>query len=111
MDTLKYKGFIGSVEVNVEDDSLYGKVLGLDKKTLITYEGNTVGELKADFREGVDDYIAHCKEHDLPLHKSYSGTFNVRLTPQIHARIAALAEETGVSLNAFVKDVLTKAVM
>ena len=42
MDTLKYKGFIGSIEINDEDDTLYGKVLGIDKKTLITYEGTTV---------------------------------------------------------------------
>ena len=34
MDTLKYKGFIGSIEV--EDDlSLYGKVLGLGSKALV----------------------------------------------------------------------------
>lgn len=111
MDTLKYKGFIGSVEVNHEDDTLYGKVLGLDKKTLITYEGNTVSELKADFKAGVNDYILHCKENNLPLHKSYSGTFNVRLTPQIHARIAELAQQAGVSLNTFVKETLQKAIM
>ncbi len=31
MESLKYKGFIGSIEVELEDDTLYGKVLGLDK--------------------------------------------------------------------------------
>ncbi|MCQ2306826.1 MAG: hypothetical protein MJ000_04580 [Bacteroidales bacterium] len=35
METLKYKGFIGSIEAELDDDTLYGKVLGLDKKTLI----------------------------------------------------------------------------
>ena len=111
METIKYKGFIGSVEINDEDDTLYGKVLGLEKSTLITYEGVTVAGLKADFKEGVDDYIEYCKENNLPLHKSYSGTFNVRLSPQLHAKIAQLAEQTGVSINAFVKDTLSKAVM
>ena len=42
METLKYKGFIGSIEVELDDNTLYGKVLGLDKGTLITYEGNTL---------------------------------------------------------------------
>lgn len=69
MQTIKYKGYIGSVEINEEDDTLYGKVLGMDKGTLITYEGNTVTELKADFKVAVNDYIAHCKEYNLPLHK------------------------------------------
>lgn len=109
MDTLKYKGFIGSIEVNQEDDTLYGKVLGMDKKTLITYEGNTVSELKQDFKFAIDDYIAHCKEHNLPLHKSYSGTFNLRLSPRLHAKAAERSAELGISLNAFVKQVLQQA--
>lgn len=111
METLKYKGFIGSVEINHEDDTLYGKVLGLEKSTLITYEGNTVSELKTDFENGVNDYIEHCREHNLPLHKSYSGTLNVRLSAEIHARIAALAAQAGVSINSFIKETLRKAVM
>ncbi len=106
MDTLKYKGFIGSIEVNLEDDTLYGKILGLDKKTLITYEDATVSELKADFKESVNDYIAH-----LPLHKPYSGTFNVRLSPLLHSKIAERSMEMGVSLNAFIKTTLQNAVM
>ena len=44
MDTLKYKGFIGSIEAELDDDTLYGKVLGLDKGTLVTYEGKTLAE-------------------------------------------------------------------
>ncbi|WP_304342895.1 type II toxin-antitoxin system HicB family antitoxin [Chryseobacterium koreense] len=111
METLKYKDFYGSIEVNQEDDTLYGKVLGLEKSVLITYEGNTVAELKKDFKNAVDDYLEHCKEHNLPTHKSYSGTLNVRLTPQIHAKIAQLAEQAGLSINAFIKETLQKAMM
>ena len=59
METLKYKGFIGSIEVELEDNTLYGKVLGLEKGILITYEGNTLAELKEDFVNAVEDYIAH----------------------------------------------------
>ena len=66
METLRYKGFIGSIEAELEDNTLYGKVLGLDAKTMITYKGNTLAELKEDFHNGVDDYIAHCKEHNIP---------------------------------------------
>ena len=58
MDTLKYKGFIGSIEAELDDDTLYGKVLGLDKGTLVTYEGKTLAELKEDFINAVEDYIA-----------------------------------------------------
>ena len=70
METLKYKGFIGSIEAELEDDTRYGKVLGLDKGVLITYEGQTLSELKADFVNAVDDYIEHCKANGIELHKS-----------------------------------------
>lgn len=111
METLKYKGFIGSIEIQHEDDTLYGKVLGLEKGILITYEGNTIRELKEDFMNAVEDYIAHRKEHHLPLHKSYSGSFNIRLTPELHAKVVEKASDIGISLNAFVKETLQKAVL
>ena len=88
MDTLKYKGFIGSIEAELDDNTLYGKVLGLDKGTLITYEGKTIEELKEDFINAVDDYIASCKENGLPFHKSYTGSFRVdngRCSTEIHS--------------------------
>ena len=111
METLKYKGFIGSIEAELEDDTLYGKVLGLDKGVLITYEGQTLSELKADFVNAIDDYIEHCKANGIELHKSYSGSFNVRIPVELHAKAAAMAQAEGISLNAFVKESLMRAVM
>jgi predicted HicB family RNase H-like nuclease len=111
MDTLKYKGFIGSIEAELDNNTLYGKVLGLNKGTLITYEGNTLAELKEDFINAVEDYIAFCQEKGLPLHKSYTGSFNVRIPIELHAKAAELAQEEGISLNAFVKQSLYRAVM
>ena len=52
METLRYKGFVGNIEAELKDNTLYGKVLGLDAKTMITYEGSTLSELKKDFQNG-----------------------------------------------------------
>ena len=57
MNTLNYKGYIGSIEISEADNCLYGQVLGLPKDTLISYEGETVKELKEDFQGAVDDYL------------------------------------------------------
>ena len=111
METLKYKGFIGSIEANLEDNTLYGKVMGLEKGTLITYEGATLAELKEDFNSAVDDYITFCKENNLPQLKSYSGTFNVRITPELHAKIALSAQSSGMSLNAYIQKILAAAML
>lgn len=47
----------------------------------------------------------------MPLHKSYSGTFNVRLTPQLHAQAVMRSSELGISLNAFIKSIIKKAML
>lgn len=110
MNNLKYKDYIGSIEYDEDSNLLYGKVLGLNR-VLISYEGTNINELKADFIAGIDDYLNSCKENGEKPQKSYSGTFNVRLTPQIHARIAELAQQAGVSLNTFIKETLQKAIL
>ena len=56
---LKHKGYIGSIEASLEDNCLFGKVLFI--KALVSYEGKTVAELDAAFREAVNDYLITCQ--------------------------------------------------
>ena len=108
MNTLKYKGYIGSVAYSEPDKVFFGKIEGIDG--LVNYEGESVSELTAAFREAVDDYLIFCEEHGVKPEKSYTGTFNVRIPPATHRDIANLAAEAGVSINAFVKKALGEAV-
>lgn len=109
MGTLHYKGYTGSVEYSEEDNCLWGEVLGMSRDC-ITYEGKDVDELRKDFEGAVDDYIASCKERGTEPRKPYSGNLNVRLTPEIHSRIAAIAQQTGTTINGFIRQTLAKAV-
>lgn len=104
MNTMIYKGYVGSVEVSEEDNCLYGKVLDLPDNLLITYEGETVAELKEDFHLSIDDYLAHCEAEGIEPYKSYSGALNVRLTPVLHSQVAMLAKKAGISINAFIRN-------
>ncbi len=107
MDYLKYKGYLGSVEYSEADNCLEGKVLGMSKDS-ITYEGNTIDELRADFEAGIDSYIEGCKELGIEPRKAFSGSLNIRISPEVHGRLAMLAQEAGVSINAFIKEILRK---
>ena len=109
MNTLKYKGFIGSVNFSEEDSVFFGKIEGING--MVNFEGQSVQELTDAFHEAVDDYIAFCEEEGIQPHKSYSGLLNVRLTPEIHSRVAMLAKRTGISINAFIKQELEKQIM
>lgn len=52
---LEYKGYSGTVEYSADDNVLFGKVIGI--KSLISYEGQSVDELRADFEYAVDEYL------------------------------------------------------
>lgn len=50
----------------MENDTLFGEVLGLEN-TFISYEGNSLAELKKDFKAGIDDYLENCQlNHEQP---------------------------------------------
>lgn len=108
MNTLKYKDFIGSVSFSETDNVFFGKIEGIDG--LVNFEGESVEELKNSFHEAVDDYLAYCEEEGLQPHKSYSGSLNVRLTPDIHSKVAFLAKQTGISINAFIKKAVERQI-
>lgn len=101
MNTLQYKGFLGSVEFSEADGVFFGKIEGIN--ALVNFEGESVKELTKAFHEAVEDYLVFCEEEGIEPHKSYSGALNVRLTPDIHSRVAALAKQSGVSINAFIR--------
>lgn len=108
MNTLKYKGYVGSVAYSEQDKVFFGKLEGLDD--LVNYEGESVKELTNAFHEAVDDYLTFCEEHGVKPEKSYTGAFNVRIAPETHRDIANMAAEAGISINAFVKRALAEAV-
>ena len=107
-NTMEYKGYIGSVEFSEEDGVLFGKVMGI--RALISYEGDTGKELLADFHTAVDDYLAFCAEQGIEPERAYKGSFNIRISPELHREIALRANEQQISLNSFVEHALLASV-
>lgn len=107
-DVLNYKGFIGSVHFSADDSVFYGKVEGITD--LVTFEGETVKDLTEAFHYMVDEHIKDCKAENISPEKSYKGSFNVRLTPELHKRIAVSAKMRGITINKFVFEALNETV-
>lgn len=101
MDYLEYKGYKGSVEYSKEDNCLFGKVQGMSKD-LIAYEGQTLDELRKDFEDGVDSYLAACLADGVEPAKPYSGRLNLRMSSELHSRVAAFVAATGTTINDFI---------
>jgi len=58
-NTMEYKGYTGSVKYSDEDGIFFGKVQFI--RALISYEGSNAEELRKDFHDGLDDYLAMYK--------------------------------------------------
>jgi predicted HicB family RNase H-like nuclease len=106
-EVLKYKSYHGSTEYSLEDDCLHGRLLGITD--LITYEGNSVKEIKIAFKDSVDDYLTFCKEQGKEPNKPYSGKMMFRVDPKVHASAARAAQLKGISLNQWAEEVLREA--
>ena len=94
-EALSYKGFIGSVQFSADDDVFCGKIEGIDD--LVSYEGTSVAELKKAFRDAVEDYLGLCKEAGKEPFKSCKGSFNVRISKELHLAAMKKAALEGVS--------------
>ena len=108
MNKLTYKGYAGTIDVNIEDGCLHGQILFIED--IITYEGNTVDDIKISFEEAVDRYLAYCEETGRPANKPYSGTFNVRVGQELHRKAVEAAYRRGINLNDFVAQSIRTAI-
>lgn len=103
-DMLRHKGFSGSIETSLEDNCLHGTILFIDD--LVTYEAKTLADLKTEFESAVEDYISTCEEIGRQPMKPCSGTFNIRIGPELHQKTAQHAAEAGSSINDVIKKAL-----
>lgn len=107
MNVMKYKGYTGTIEYSEEDDCLFGKLLGINDS--ISYDGESVKELRENFQGMLDFYLDSCKEAGKEPNKPYSGRFALRINPDMHAKLAIQAQVHGKSLNQYASDILAQA--
>jgi len=104
MTYLKYKGYHGTIEPQLEDNILFGQVAFI--RDLITYEAITLEQLKKEFEYSVNDYLTSCEERNKVPNKPFKGSFNVRIGSDLHREAMMQAQEQGVNLNEFVKQAI-----
>ncbi|MDR2892945.1 MAG: type II toxin-antitoxin system HicB family antitoxin [Deltaproteobacteria bacterium] len=106
-NTMKYNNYLGTVEYSEEDGCLFGRLLGISD--IISYEGESVSELRSAFEEAVEDYLETCAKIGKAPQRPYSGKVMLRISPELHASIAIKAESSGKSLNQWAAETLAHA--
>lgn len=108
MNTMSYKGYTARVEHDERDNIFVGRILGI--RSIISFHGETVAELRAEFEHAVKDYLAECKKEGLHPEKPASGKLLLRVPPEVHGRALVAAQAAGKSLNQWATEVLQQAV-
>ncbi len=106
-NVMTYKGYTARIEFDERDSVFTGKVIGIADS--ITFHGETVEELRADFQAAMEHYLADCAATGRKPLKAASGKMMLRVSPEVHARALATAKSAGKSLNQWAEEVINKA--
>jgi len=108
MNTMSYAGYSARIEFDERDNLFVGRVLGL--RSMISFHGKTVAELRSQFKVAVDDYLEDCKSQGITPEKPASGKLLLRVPPEVHSKALVAAQARGKSLNQWATEALQKAV-
>lgn len=107
MNTMSCRGYTARVEFDERDDIFVGRVLGL--RSIISFHGRTVAELRREFAAAVKDYLSDCEERGVDPEKPASGRMLIRVPPEVHSQALVRAQSKGKSLNQWATEALETA--
>ena len=108
MNTMSYKGYTARIEFDERDSIFVGRILGIG--AVISFHGETVTNLRAEFEGAIEDYLLDCKQQGVKAEKSASGKLMLRVPPEVHGKALIAAQAAGKSLNQWATELLQGAV-
>ena len=103
MSIMRYKDYVAAIEYDDSADSFHGVVLGM--RDVIGFYGSNPAELREEFRNSVEEYLAWCAEEGEEPEKTFTGKLTVRPPADAHRRWTIAAASGGMSLNAWLVSV------
>lgn len=107
MSTMTYKNYTARIEYDERDEIFVGRILGV--RSIISFHGKDVRELKAQFATAINDYLADCAEQGVAPERAASGKLLLRVSPEIHGGALIAAQAAGKSLNQWATEALQHA--
>jgi predicted HicB family RNase H-like nuclease len=83
-----------------------GEFVGLSGSA--DFYATDVEGLANEGKTSLNVYLQACEERGVAPYKQFSGRFNVRISPNLHADVVAAAEASGMSLNQWVEKALSE---
>jgi len=95
--TLEYKEYLARVEIDLDAGILHGEVINL--RDVITFQATSIDQLRQEFANSVEDYLAFCAQRGQEPDRPYSGNTLLRMPPEVHRAVATCAARAGLSIN------------
>jgi predicted HicB family RNase H-like nuclease len=106
MNALTYKGYAAIIEFDAADKIFVGRIVGI--RDIVSFHAETVKGIEVAFQESVDDYLEACQRFSKSPNKPYSGHLMLRIPPELHAQVAALAKASGKSINTWAVELFSQ---
>ncbi|MBV0889797.1 type II toxin-antitoxin system HicB family antitoxin [Komagataeibacter oboediens] len=103
-NVMEIGGHRAVIQFDPEIGMFRGEFLGLNGGA--DFYADSVEGLRKEGETSLRVFLEMCEEKGIEPTKRYSGKFQVRLSPDVHARAAEIAAARGVSLNRLVQDAL-----
>jgi predicted HicB family RNase H-like nuclease len=105
---MEIEGYKAIINYDPLVDMFRGEFIGLNGGA--DFYATNIAELRNEGKVSLKVFMDMCKEEGINPHKQYSGKFNLRVPPELHAEIAAKAAAEGKSLNKFITDMIDQAI-
>ena len=105
--TKTYRGYTPIIQYSEEDGCFIGEVAGLNLHD-ISFEGETEEEIRKDFEQAIDFYLANTENPEKP----FTGRITLQVSPEMHAELFSKAKSAGAdSLDAWLVRELKTSVL
>jgi predicted HicB family RNase H-like nuclease len=108
MNVMTVDEYHAKIEYDEETDTFRGEILGLNGGA--DFYGRNPKELRAEFKKSLQVFLEVCGEKGIEPRRNYSGKFNLRIPPELHEKLAIVAQAEGKSINAVAQEALQQRV-
>lgn len=105
---MEINGYSAVIHYDPEIGMLRGEFVGLNGGA--DFYATTVEGLREEGLRSLKIFLEMCSEDGVSPRRGFTGRFNLRIPPNLHERIAALAKSSGKSMNAWMAEVLEREV-
>ena len=105
---MEYKGYFADVEYDDSVKEFVGYTVNM--RDVLSFGGTTVAALERAFHETVDTYLDWCASDGIDPDKPYMGSISLRVPPEMHRDLDAVAKSMGISVNKLLQNTIADVI-